>query len=265
MLRLRRLVTPVLLIGAALHTFASPVTGQDEEADIEFFYPVVTRRPVIERELEFRTRSEKGVEGARHELTGSIEYPILPWWQIELEVPVVISNPSEGASNAGFGDVTLENKFRVWKSVQYRTLVAAGFELTLPSGSASRGLGGTFAIEPFVTAGIALGPFDIIGELHYEWQLNDPGGEAVRERELAGNLAVGYRLHRLFTPFVELNTLVLTHGDDPLLRGATQVYLTPGFNMRPLPGMTFRAGVQLPVTGEREFKWVVHTGLVWEF
>jgi hypothetical protein len=258
--------TATLLLVSSLLTLPPAATAQDEEPDIEFFYPVVTRRPVIERELELRTRSAKSTDGsAEHDFVGAIEYPILPWWQVEIEVPVVISNPSEGPSNAGFGDVTIENKFRLWKSVPYRTLVAAGFELTLPSGSASRGLGGAFAIEPFVTAGIALGPFDIIGELHYEWQLNNPDGEAVREQELAGNLAVGYRLHRLFTPFVELNTVVLTRTDDPFLRGATQVYLTPGFNVRPLPGMTFRAGVQLPVTGEREFKWVVHTGLVWEF
>lgn len=260
-----RLAVAALSIASILAAAPPIVRAQDEEADIEFFYPVVTRRPVIERELELRTQSAKNLDGsAEHDFIGSIEYPILPWWQVELEVPVVVSNPSDGPSNAGFGDVTIENKFRLWKSVQYRALVAAGFELTLPSGSASRGLGGTFAIEPFVTAGIALGPFDIIGELHYEWQLNSPA-QGVREQELAGNLAVGYRVHRLFTPFVELNTLVLTRGDDPFLQRATQVYLTPGFNVRPLPGMTLRAGVQLPVTGEREFKWVAHTGLVWEF
>jgi len=36
----------------------------------------------------------------------------------------------------------VENKFLLWKSVQHRALVVAGFELTLPSGSESRGLGG---------------------------------------------------------------------------------------------------------------------------
>src|SRR5215813_9877351 len=122
---------------------ATPLTSraQDEEANIEFFYPVVTRRPVIERELEVRTQSGKSPDGsAEHDFIGSIEYPILPWWQVELEVPVVISNPIDTPSNAGFGDVTIESKFRLWKSVQYRALVAAGFELTLPSGSGSRGL-----------------------------------------------------------------------------------------------------------------------------
>ena len=36
------------------------VRAADEEASIEFFYPLVTRRPVIERELELRFSHDKG-------------------------------------------------------------------------------------------------------------------------------------------------------------------------------------------------------------
>lgn len=260
-----RLATLGLLTSAILLTHGCPVFAEDEEPNIEFFYPVVTRRPVIERELEFRMQAAKSSEGSEYAFVGALEYPILPWWQIELEVPIVSAQPSESASNTGVGDLTLENKFLLWKSVEHRALVAAGFELTLPSGSERRGLGGIFAIEPFITAAIALGPFDLIAELHYEWQLNSPSEGGHRDQEITGNLAFAYRLHRWFTPFVELNTVTLTQGTDLDLRGTTQVYLTPGFNMKPLPGMTFRAGVQLPVTGTREFDWTVHAGLVWEF
>jgi len=264
MLAARRVLVALLTLPSALVALVSPVWAQDEEANLEFFYPVVTRRPIIERELEFRTQSSQGDQGTEHDLFGAIEYPILPWWQIELEVPLVISNPSEGPSNTGFGDLTLENKFLLWKSVQHRAQIAGGFELTLPSGSASRGLGGEFNIEPFLTGAVALGSFDLIGELHYEWNLKGPV-EGQRDQELAGNLAVGYRATRWFTPFVEMNSVVLVQRSDDKLRGSTQVYLTPGFNIQPLPGMTWRAGVQLPVTGTREFNWVVHSGLVWEF
>src|SRR5258708_6772822 len=83
--------------------------------------------------------------------------------EIELEIPVVITDPRDGTSAAGFGDLAIENKFLLWESVEHRALVAAGFELTLPSGSERRGLGGAFAVEPFVSAGIALGPFDLLG------------------------------------------------------------------------------------------------------
>src|SRR6266478_4972576 len=131
-------------------SFLLPPTAAvaQEEPDIEFFYPVVTRRPVIERELELRVKHEKGRDGRETEMAAAIELPLLPRWQIELEVPVVITDPRDGTSAAGFGDLAVENKFLLWKSVEHRALVAAGFELTLPSGSERRGLGGEFAVEP---------------------------------------------------------------------------------------------------------------------
>jgi hypothetical protein len=254
------LVVPLLLP-------ATPVLAQ-EEPDIEFFYPVVTRRPVIERELELRTRFEKASDGKQLETAGAIEWPILPRWQVELEIPVVVDDPSDGKSQAGFGDISIENKFLFWKSVEQRLLVSGGFELTLPSGSASRGLGGELAVEPFVTAGIALGPLDLLGSIAYEWVVN---GEAPREQEFTWNVALGYPISRWFTPFVEMNSVLQTAGSgsqeegEANLVGRVQLYLTPGFNVRPLPGMTFRAGVELPVTSARQFNYAVHAGLVWEF
>ena len=245
---------------------ADAALAQDEEPDLEFFYPVVTRRPVIERELELRTKYEKSGGSRGIETFGSIEWPIMPRWQIDLEIPVVINDLQEGPSTAGFGDIEIENKFLFWKSVEHRALAAGGFELRLPSGSASRGLGGEFSVEPFVTAGIALGPFDLLGSISYEWVLN---GSAPREQELTWNIALGYPASRWFTPFVELNSVTQTAGaredGGPDLIGKVQMYLTPGFNVTPLPGMTFRAGVQLPVTSARQFDYAIHAGLVWEF
>ena len=78
-----------------------------EEPNLEFFYPVVTRRPVIERELELRTKYETSGGDRGIETFGSIEYPVLPWWQIDLEIPVVVNDPAEGPSMAGFGDIEL--------------------------------------------------------------------------------------------------------------------------------------------------------------
>jgi hypothetical protein len=239
-----------------------------EEPDIEFFYPVVTRRPVIERELELRTRYEQRRDGRQVETAAAIEWPILPRWQIELEIPVVVSDPTDGPLAAGFGDIAIENKALFWKSVALPLLVSGGFELTLPSGSGSRGLGGEFNVEPFVAAGIALGPFDLLGSVAYEWNLN-ADAKGPREQEFTANVAVAYPMSRWFTPFLELNTMAQTTGrheeDEPELTGRVQVYLTPGFNVRPLPGMTFRAGVELPVTSARQFDYAVHAGLVWEF
>src|SRR5215471_20166586 len=174
------------------------LAAAQEEPDLEFFYPVVTRRPVIERELELRTKYENLGGNRAIETFGSIEYPVLPWWQIDLEIPVVINDPADGPSMAGFGDIELENKFLFYKSVEHRALAAAGLELTLPSGSRTRGLGGEYTLEPFLTAGIALGPFDLIGEVAYEWVLN--GDAQPHEQDFTARLAIGYPVSRWFTP-----------------------------------------------------------------
>ena len=148
---------------ALLMLSAVPAAAEDEEPNIEFFYPVVTRRPVIERELELGVHHEKRRDGRETEAAAAIELPLLPRWQLEVEVPLVFTDPRAGASAGGFGDLSVENKVLLWKSVEHRALVAGGFELTLPSGSERRGLGGTAAVEPFLTAGIALGPLDLLG------------------------------------------------------------------------------------------------------
>jgi hypothetical protein len=245
-----------------------PALAADEEADIKFFYPVITRRPIIEREIELKLRHEKSREGRETETSAALEWPLLPWWQIELEVPVIARDPKEGKGAAGMGDLEIQNKFLLFKSVQHLAQLAAGLELRLPSGSERRQLGGETAIEPFVTGGVALGPFDLLADLAYEWNLSG-GVRGQREQELSANLAAAWPLHRWFTPFLELNTVTRTSGhqdeDEPKLRDRTQLYLTPGLNLRPLPGMTVRAGIQLPVSGAHDFDYALHGGMTWEF
>src|SRR2546422_5212932 len=244
----------------------APAYAQYDEPNITFFDPLVTRRPIIERELEFKLMHTKGLDARETEATAAIEFPILPRLQFEVEVPFIVLNPDEGKVVAGFGDIELQAKLQVFKSVQYRALVAFGLESKLASGSRGRGLGGEYAVEPFLTAGIALGPFDLIGEVAYEWILN--GDEHPREQEFTARLAIAYPASRWFIPLLELVTVTKTRGpadDEESLLHKTQVYLVPGFNIRPRAGMTFRAGVQVPVTTAKAFDYRFLSALVVEF
>jgi hypothetical protein len=73
-------------------------------------------------------------------------------------------------------------------------------------------------------------------------------------------------VHRLFAPLVELTTVTrIRRNDDDGLRNRTQVYVDPGFNARPWPGMTLRVGVELPLTDHRTHDYAVLGGLVKEF
>jgi hypothetical protein len=252
----------VLLVCSAV----APASAQYAEPNIAFFYPLVTRRPIIERELEFKLNYTKERDAREIEAAAALEFPILPRLQFEIEVPLLVLDPDEGKAVAGFGDLELQAKLQVLKSVQYRTLVAFGLESKLASGSRSRDLGGEYAIEPFLTAGTALGPFDLIGEVAYEWILNDD--EHPREQEFTARLALAYPVSRWFIPLLELVTVTQTRGpadDEEGLRHKMQVYVVPGFNMRPRPGMTFRAGFQIPVTTAKAFDYQFLSALVVEF
>ena len=263
--RRTQLILPLAVLFLSLSV---PARAQNEEPDVDFFYPLVMRRPVIERELELRLLHEKGRDGRETDVAGAVELPILPRWQVELTVPLVFTDPREGAAQGGVGDLELENKVQLLKSIERRVLVAVGFELRMPSGSERRGLGGEAAVEPFLAAGIALGAFDLLGEVAYGWNINSHVHGQPRQ-ELRTGLALGYRPTWWLTPLLELTTVKRTQGPDSedaaRLRGRTQVYLTPGINFRPLPGVTARFGVELPVTDARAFDSTLHSALVWEF
>ncbi len=247
---------------------ALPVAARaaDEEPTLELFYPLVTRRPVVERELELRFNHEKGREGRASELSAAVELPILPRWQVEIEVPLIFTDPKEASGQIGFGDLEIETKYQIFRSLQPRMLVALGLSGRLPTGSERRGLGGEAAVEPFVTAGFGLGPVEVLSEIAYEWNLNAHLHHQ-REQELTAGVAVGWLLHRKVVPLLELTTLTPIQGEDepdaPV--GRTQIYLTPGINVKPLPGTTLRLGVQLPVTPARQFDYAVRLGFFWEF
>ncbi len=259
------LVGLALMLGALLPPVAF---AQDEEPDLDFFYPLLTRRPVIEREVEVALEHEKRAEGRRTTVGLALEWPVLPRWLVELTVPLVARVPDEGDAVAGLGDVEVESKLLVWKSVEHRALVAVGAEATLPTGSERRELGGEAAIEPFVTGAIALGSFDVVADLAYEWNF-EADGPGPREQTLSSGVAVGYRGWSRVTPLLELTTESRTRGPDederPRLLGRPQVYLIPGLNVRPLPGTTLRLGIQLPLTRARTSDYTIHAGLVREF
>src|SRR5262245_1824387 len=235
--------------------------AQDDDYGLEFTYTLLTKRSVIERELEFKFNYEHGKEGRSFEWVGALEWVILPRWQVELEVPIVLQDPKEGTQQAGIGDLELTNRFLLYKGLEPPLLVTAGLEAKMPTGSQSRGTGGEASIEPWLAVGMALGAFDLQGSVAYEWGLKDPW-----EQQFEAAAAVSYRLSRWFTPLLEMQLTYLTKGesDDPLLNRA-QISILPGFNVRLLPGTTFAAGVEVPFTNAKAFDYAVRALFVWEF
>src|SRR5204862_2597369 len=100
-----------ILIAILLFVPLDSALADEADPNLEFFYPLVTGRPVIERELELKVAHVKSREGRETTAVGAIELPVLPRWQIELEVPIVFSDPRDGGFAGGAGDLKIENKF----------------------------------------------------------------------------------------------------------------------------------------------------------
>src|SRR5438094_6841651 len=241
----------LVLLALSVVLVVRPARAQDGIQNVAFFYPLRTRRPVIERELEVRVEHAKTADGRVTEAAAAVELPILPRWQVEVEVPLIFREPREGAAQGGVGDLRVENKVMVWQSLDWLSQIAVGVEARLPTGSERRGLGGEAAIEPFVSSGIALGDFDLLAAVAYEFNVN-AHVRGPNEQELTASAAVGWRVSQRFTPLLELVTVTRTRAaPDDELGHRTRVSLVPGFNARVLPRSTFRFGVELPLTRAR--------------
>src|SRR4030095_12377270 len=102
-----------------------------------------------------------------------LQYPVQPWLQLALEMPVVILDRDMESSVTTAGDLLLTAPARAGGASDRPIQLDLVLELTLPTGDPDR-LGGSTALRPFAAAGITLGPFDIIGNLSSQWLLRGP-------------------------------------------------------------------------------------------
>jgi len=238
----------------------------EEEKYVEFIYPLVTRRPIVENEAEFKIRHLKSRDGQETEFVAEGGFRLLPFWEAVLEVPAVVVHDRGDGTRGGFGDLGIENRFLVFKSIPHQAQVVLGFEVDAPTGSKHRGLGGEWGVEPYASGGVKFGRVNLVGSVGHEWGKLNARHEDEKERAVKADMAVGYELCKLFAALLEVNTVTLTKGgEDEGLHRRTQVYLTPGINIMPIEEMTLRFGVQIAVTKAKEFYHQVHAGMSWFF
>jgi hypothetical protein len=131
-------------------------------------------------------------------------------------------------------------------------------------------------VTTYVTAGTGLGPIDLIGDVGYTWVLDGPDDGV---ETFAVNVAVAYKGWRQVIPMLEVSLVTQTSGGNAGgedeeegerdLVGKPQVYLTPGVIVQSLSWMpartSFRGGVQIGLTHDREFDYRILAGFRWEF
>jgi hypothetical protein len=249
----------VLAVAAALAS-AAPASAES----LESFFPILTRRPVLEYEVELRATHEKRREARDTTAALAIETPLLPRWGVSLSVPIVFSDPATAPSAAGIGDVELETKLVVHASGDGRAMVTAGVSLTLPTGSEDRRLGGALVIEPFAALGLVVNDLLIVSDVGYIASLEGPLRD---QRRIHGGLAIGRPIGRHLIPFLTLTaagTLDRPTPHEDRRRPGLEVYLGPGLNMRILPRATLGLAVQVPVTRARVLDYALFTTIDWD-
>lgn len=260
----------ISLLIASLIVFGwSSVAAAEEkkgENYVEFVYPMVTRRPIVENEAEFKIRHLRDKDGQETEFVAEGGFRILPFWEAVVEIPAVVIHERGEGTRGGLGDIGIENRFLVLKSLRHQAQVVLGLEVDTPSGSKHRHLGGDVGVEPYISGGIKFGPVNFLASAGHAWEHLNAHHSDEKERAVKGDFTVGYELSKFLAALMEVNTVTLTKGgEDEGLHRKTQVYLTPGININPIEEMTIRLGVQVPVTHAKEFYHQVHAGMSWFF
>ena len=214
-------------------------------APLAFFDPVVTIAPGITREVALLAEQVREGDARRTQASLRLQYPVLSWLHVSLEMPVVVADLDRESPTTGAGDLIVGAQTMVWTASAWPAEIDLGVELTLPTGS-SDVLAGSTALRPFVAAGTKLGPLDLIGNLSYEWAL---GGPFSGLQQFQATAALAYRT-RWIAPFVEFSVLKPVRRSDEL---RPQTALLPGIELFLPWQLTLSVGVQLPFGPARFF------------
>jgi len=261
---IRRAGAGALVAGCVLAVFAGVAAPAAAQVPLDAFFPLLTRRPVIEHEIEMRTVHENRHDRRATTASLGIEWPILPRWGVALSLPLVFSDPRATPSTAGAGDIELESQLILFASADRRALVTAGLALTLPTGSEHRGLGGETVIEPFAAVGLVAADLLIVSDVGYIMTLAGPRRD---QRRIHAGLTVGRPTGRYLIPllaFTAASTLESADDRHAGRRGGFELYVAPGVNVQIAPRATLGLGVQLPLTRARVADYALFATIDWE-
>ena len=174
------------------------------------------------------------------------EHRIGPRSQYEISVPID-AQKSDATWTRGIGDVALAFKHVLYHDLERGSILSAGSEVALPTGSEDRGLGkGTAVIEPFVAYGQVL-PSDGFLQLHIGVELPTDTKKASREAFVRAALGKSYTQGawgRSWSPIVELIAARELAGSEPTLWDAVpQMQVTLSRRQH----ITISGGVKLPL------------------
>lgn len=173
--------------------------------DLNLPRPLVTEKAFPENEAVVTTTVDvEGDGGVGNQFL--YERRIGSRGQIEIALPLDFRERSAGGWSRGIGDIAIAFKHVVAHSVARGSIVSAGGEVVLPTGSESNGLGGgATVLEPFATVSQML-PRNAF--LHVHAGLEAPLGADDRHKEVFWRAAIGKTYTegwgRAWSPMIEL-------------------------------------------------------------
>jgi mono/diheme cytochrome c family protein len=183
--------------------------------------------------------------------------------QIELVAPVSAYRELSGQWSRGFGDVALAFKRTLHASMKRGQIAAAGLEVILPTGDASRGLGNGYTVfEPSVMWGQTL-PRNSYLQLHAGVELPSVSRsprEGFARAAVGTTLAADRGFGRAWSPQVEL-----LWARPP--RGPSEWDVVPQFQvtLSKLQHVMLAAGVRVPITQRAERRPQALVYFLWDW
>jgi len=184
--------------------------------------------------------------------------------QFEIEVPFE-AHQNNSSWSQGLGDMAVALKHVLHHQVARGTILSAAVELSLPTGSESRGLGsGVTVFEPFVAFGQIL-PRDSFLQVQAGVELPSDTERAEREafwRAAFGRSLLEHGYGRSWSPMLEvLGALELT------TRGETTWDLVPQLqvSLSRRQHIMVSAGVRVPINGRNERGSTFLSYLLWDW
>ena len=185
--------------------------------------------------------------------------------QVEAVVPFEMQDVNAGGWHRGLGDVAVAVKRVMFHSLDRGSIISAGGELSVPTGSERSGLGKGFSVvEPFVAVGQIL-PSN--GFLHLQTGLEVPAGRvgAAKEafwRATAGKSFFEGGIGRSWSPMIEvLGARELTNRMPVEWDVLPQMQVTLSKRQH----VIVNAGVRIPLTQREERHSEVVTYLLWDW
>lgn len=225
---------------------------------LHFVHPLVTGSPSPDTKwrVDYQFRDIDNHEQVSHEHTLRLEaeYALTRSVSVEIDVPYVIVDRTNGPDEDHFGDVEIGLKLASFVYEQHGVVVGGGLELGLPTGDDGRDIGSdrVLTIEPFIDMGCRHEDTEIVAVLAFGIPTNEPTDEK-DEVDLELELSLSFLVH--LTPRIaglfEIDASWVVSGHD----NETVVNLTPGIIIRPGESADYQVGVgvSFPVSNDDEF------------